>query len=135
VAGHQVEGYAWEGVWRIASDGQPAAVTEDEGYWERTYDECGFLVGAEDYRESHADRVADDRVTVQRSCDFDSGGRTTRIVFRAVDERMVAFALLGVQNWIITWYRPDGSLTPTEIADQFADLFLAGLRADSKAAV
>jgi hypothetical protein len=48
---------------------------------------------------------------------------------------MVAFALLGVQNWIITWYRPDGSLTPTEIADQFADLFLAGLRADSKAAV
>jgi AcrR family transcriptional regulator len=57
-----------------------------------------------------------------------------RNVFRAVDERMVAFALLGVQNWIITWYRPDGSLTPTEIADQFADLFLAGLRADSKAA-
>jgi AcrR family transcriptional regulator len=54
--------------------------------------------------------------------------------FRPVDERMVAFALLGVQNWIITWYRPDGPLSPTEIADQFADLFLAGLQADSKAA-
>ena len=54
--------------------------------------------------------------------------------FRALDERIVAFALLGVQNWIITWYRPDGALTPTEIADQFADLLLAGLKTNSKAA-
>jgi hypothetical protein len=47
---------------------------------------------------------------------------------------MVAFALLGVQNWIITWYRADGRLTPSEIADQFAELFLAGLRANGKTA-
>jgi AcrR family transcriptional regulator len=57
-----------------------------------------------------------------------------RGVFRDVDERMVAFALLGVQNWIITWYRADGRLTPSEIADQFAELFLAGLRANGKTA-
>lgn len=56
-----------------------------------------------------------------------------RGVFRSVDERMVTFALLGVQNWIITWYRADGRLTPSEIADQFADLFLAGLRANGRA--
>jgi AcrR family transcriptional regulator len=57
-----------------------------------------------------------------------------RGVFRDVDERMVAFALLGVQNWIITWYRADGRLTPSEIADQFAELFLSGLRANGKTA-
>ena len=37
---------------------------------------------------------------------------------------MVSFALLGVQNWMITWYRPEGRLSALEIADQFADLFL-----------
>jgi hypothetical protein len=30
-------------------------------------------------------------------------------------------------NWTITWYRPDGPLPPSEIARQFADLFLHGL--------
>jgi AcrR family transcriptional regulator len=49
--------------------------------------------------------------------------------FRDVDENMVSFALLGVQNWMITWYRPEGRLSALEIADQFADLFLQGLLA------
>jgi hypothetical protein len=50
-------------------------------------------------------------------------------VFRKVDESIVVFALLGVQNWMITWYRTNGRLSPDEIADLFADLFLDGLRA------
>jgi AcrR family transcriptional regulator len=50
-----------------------------------------------------------------------------RGTFRPMDERMVAFALLGIQNWMITWYRPEGRLTAAEIADQFADLMLSGL--------
>jgi AcrR family transcriptional regulator len=52
--------------------------------------------------------------------------------FRAVDEQIVTFALLGVQNWLITWYRPDGRLSPEEIADQFSDLFLSGLRGNRR---
>jgi len=36
-------------------------------------------------------------------------------------------ALLGVLNWTITWYREDGPLSPNEIADHFADLFIQGL--------
>ncbi len=48
--------------------------------------------------------------------------------FRRVDVPLTAFAILGVQNWTITWYRPDGRLRPAEIADGFADLFLEGLR-------
>lgn len=48
--------------------------------------------------------------------------------FRDIDPSLCGFALLGVQNWMITWYRPDGRLAPDELADAFADLFMSGLR-------
>jgi hypothetical protein len=32
-----------------------------------------------------------------------------------------------VMNWTITWYRPDGVLSPETIAEQFSSLFLCGL--------
>lgn len=48
--------------------------------------------------------------------------------FRPVDPAIVGFVLLGVQNWTITWYRPDGPLTSQALADQFADVLLEGLR-------
>ena len=48
-------------------------------------------------------------------------------IFNCADPALASRALLGVLNWTITWYRPDGPLTATEIADQFADLFLKGL--------
>lgn len=47
--------------------------------------------------------------------------------FRLVDERIAGAALLGVQNWSITWFRPNGRLSTAELADQFADLLLRGL--------
>jgi AcrR family transcriptional regulator len=50
-------------------------------------------------------------------------------VFRPVDVPMTAFAIIGVQNWMITWYHEGGRLTTLEIADQFSDLFLRGLMA------
>jgi hypothetical protein len=31
-------------------------------------------------------------------------------------------------NWTITWYRPDGRYSSGQISDQFAALFLDGLR-------
>jgi TetR/AcrR family transcriptional regulator, cholesterol catabolism regulator len=48
-------------------------------------------------------------------------------IFNCVDPAMASKALIGVMNWTITWYRSDGPLSATEIADQFADLFLSGL--------
>lgn len=48
-------------------------------------------------------------------------------VFSCADPGMASRALLGVMNWTITWYRPEGSLSPENIAGQFADLFLHGL--------
>jgi AcrR family transcriptional regulator len=50
--------------------------------------------------------------------------------FRKVDEAVVTFALLGVMNWMITWYKDGGRFTPPELADQFCDLFLSGLRGE-----
>lgn len=37
-------------------------------------------------------------------------------------------AILGILNWTITWYRPDGSLDINQIADHYSDLLLNGLR-------
>jgi AcrR family transcriptional regulator len=48
-------------------------------------------------------------------------------VFNCADPVFAARALLGVMNWTITWYRPDGELTPQEIADRYANLLLNGL--------
>jgi AcrR family transcriptional regulator len=48
--------------------------------------------------------------------------------FAASDETATTFALLGVQNWSITWYRPGGRFTPGQLAELYADLFLEGLR-------
>lgn len=50
-------------------------------------------------------------------------------IFRETDPALAAKALLGTMNWTITWYRPDGPLPIETISDQFAALFLDGLRA------
>jgi AcrR family transcriptional regulator len=47
--------------------------------------------------------------------------------YHDVDPAMTARALLGVMNWVITWYSPEGELTPEHISHQYADLFLNGL--------
>ncbi len=43
------------------------------------------------------------------------------------DAALAARALLGVMNWSIFWYRPDGALSMAAIANDFAELFLSGL--------
>lgn len=48
-------------------------------------------------------------------------------LFCCIDPAMATRALLGVMNWTITWYRPDGSMSVKEITNQFTDLFLNGL--------
>jgi len=48
--------------------------------------------------------------------------------FRPVDARLTAMAVLSALNGIATWYRADGPLTPDQIAEQHADLFLTALQ-------
>jgi TetR/AcrR family transcriptional regulator, cholesterol catabolism regulator len=47
--------------------------------------------------------------------------------FNCSDPVMTVRALLGAMNWTSTWYRPEGSLQPEEIAAEFAGMFLTGL--------
>jgi AcrR family transcriptional regulator len=44
------------------------------------------------------------------------------------DPKLLAFALFGAVNWIPRWYNPAGASSSQEIAELFADFFVAGLR-------
>jgi AcrR family transcriptional regulator len=48
-------------------------------------------------------------------------------VFQCEDPSIAGRAILGVLNWTVTWYRPDGPSSAEEIADQYTQLFLKGL--------
>ncbi len=52
---------------------------------------------------------------------------------RSESVSMTVWALLGVMNWTITWYRPEGKLSAGEISDLFFNLFLEGLKSNKKA--
>ena len=49
-------------------------------------------------------------------------------VFAPGNPKLLAFALFGAVNWIPRWYNPDGAASSQEIAELFADFFVAGLR-------
>ena len=46
---------------------------------------------------------------------------------RAPNAAFAALTLLASLNWLPTWYRPDGPLTPDEIAHRLAEQLLQGL--------
>ena len=47
--------------------------------------------------------------------------------FTCEDIPLTARAILGILNWTITWYRPNGALTIEEIGDRYSRLLLQGL--------
>ncbi|MEK7756605.1 MAG: TetR/AcrR family transcriptional regulator C-terminal domain-containing protein, partial [Planctomycetota bacterium] len=48
--------------------------------------------------------------------------------FGDVDEKFATLLILSSINWIYQWYRPDGPMTPEEIARKITDLLFNGLR-------
>lgn len=48
--------------------------------------------------------------------------------FHCDNPALTARAILGITNWTITWYRPDGPLKIDQIADHYSELLLDGLR-------
>jgi AcrR family transcriptional regulator len=48
-------------------------------------------------------------------------------LFKCEDPALSTRAILGVMNWTITWYHPNGDLTIDEIADEYSNLLLNGL--------
>jgi hypothetical protein len=51
----------------------------------------------------------------------------TSKLFTCEDPALTARAILGIMNWTITWYRPNGDMTINQIADQYSNLLLNGL--------
>lgn len=47
--------------------------------------------------------------------------------FRQVDAAIFAKAMLGAHNWVGVWYKPNGRMTGTAIADIMSDTFLTSL--------
>ena len=47
--------------------------------------------------------------------------------FQCEDPALAARALLGLLNWTITWYHPEGEKSIGQIADEYSNLLLKGL--------
>jgi AcrR family transcriptional regulator len=48
--------------------------------------------------------------------------------FRSVDPKMAALAVLGMCNWLVQWYNPEGEVSAQAIAEMYADFALRFLR-------
>ncbi len=53
------------------------------------------------------------------------GVRSKRLVCENIP--LATRAILGITNWTITWYRPNGDLSIDQIADQYSNVLLNGL--------
>jgi AcrR family transcriptional regulator len=49
--------------------------------------------------------------------------------FRPMDTRIALLGMVGMCNYLFRWYRPDGRLTPDQIADELCAMVLDGVRA------
>jgi AcrR family transcriptional regulator len=57
---------------------------------------------------------------IERGCDDG--------VFEVKDVRIAVLAFLGMVNYSYQWYRPGGRGKPQDIADQFFEIFVNGIR-------
>lgn len=48
-------------------------------------------------------------------------------VFDLKDTGLTVRALMGVMNWTLTWYQPNGEKSIEQIADEYADFILKGM--------
>ncbi|WP_296623413.1 TetR/AcrR family transcriptional regulator [Marivirga sp.] len=48
--------------------------------------------------------------------------------FKKMDAKFTVLALLSSINWMPSWYKPEGKLTPEEIAENVTDVFINGLK-------
>jgi len=55
--------------------------------------------------------------------------------FAVEDPKLTVLAIQGMINWIYTWYRPGGRLSPESIAERIADLAVRTVTAGNEAAI
>ncbi len=49
-------------------------------------------------------------------------------VFRPIDVKLTSLALLGMLNWTVVWWKPEGPWAAQDLVARFTDIFLDGLR-------
>jgi AcrR family transcriptional regulator len=49
--------------------------------------------------------------------------------FRPMDTGIVMLGMIGMCNYLFRWYRPDGRLTPAQVADELIEMVMNGVRA------
>jgi AcrR family transcriptional regulator len=77
-------------------------------------------------RKQHARHVPNrDRFEALWRSVLEEGVRAN--LFVCDDPALTTRAILGIMNWTITWYHPDGELGINEIADRYSHLLLNGL--------
>ena len=59
-------------------------------------------------------------------------GQDEGVVCPDIEPKLAAITVLGMMNWMYHWYRPDGELSASQIADAYADFVVAGLACDPK---
>ena len=47
--------------------------------------------------------------------------------FRPMDTRIAMLGMIGMCNYLFRWYRPDGRLSPDQIADEMIELVMRGV--------
>jgi len=77
-------------------------------------------------RKQHARHVPNRDKFEQLWKELITDGVKTKI-FNCDDPALATRALLGIMNWTMTWYNPDGPLTIEQIADQYSNMMLNGL--------
>jgi AcrR family transcriptional regulator len=53
--------------------------------------------------------------------------RDTCETFELKDTALAVRALMGVMNWTLTWYQPEGGKSIEQIADDYSDFMLKGM--------
>jgi AcrR family transcriptional regulator len=49
--------------------------------------------------------------------------------FNQIDVKFASLTILSSVNWIVEWFKSDGSLSPNEVAEKLSDFVLTGLKA------
>ena len=52
-------------------------------------------------------------------------------IFNETDKKFAALTILSSVNWIVEWYKEDGSLSSEHIATKLSDFILSGLKKDT----
>jgi len=94
---------------------------------ERFYETCVFLIETkalgpkyQSYYISKRDKYESIwRKVIERGMEIEE--------FKSGDAKLVTFAILGMLNWLVIWFKPNKGWTAEKIAGDFSKLIFAGL--------